>query len=498
MNEYSEIYIDPEESLKSFLEKVQSVDSQNLVVIIHQQSSIFMGQINIELIKKYAQRVNKELIFITNIKKMKNLLEGVGFKVCPSLKKFKEEKEIKESNPEFKDALIVKKPKIKAKRSKFKKAALFFLMMLIIASGWFYLNFPAVTIEVAPVVKTKQVISNLTAELGQKQLDYNQQRLPLFEKEVELKTTIQVQATGEKSVGVKYAAGVVTFINNTKGNITIPKGTVVATRNGIKYKTLAKVVIPKLEIEKMMGVVVGARAGKEEVNIRALNKGEIANVSKGRIVEFVNRDYPVKLINPEATTGGKNKLLSQITEQDLAKGFKKAQKELTTAVQQELAKKFGAEMIFFKEQVKLEEPEFSPQSKVGALNKQLTIIAKINAAGVAVKKSDLKNLVYQSYNKNLGEKFRLYKDNIKVKAVEVVNNQAKSLELRAVSTGQVIGNLNQVELINEILGKKVANVKSLLDNMNEVANYNISPNNQINVPQFKYGVKVVVVEPSKE
>ena len=498
MKEYSEIYIDPEESLQSFLEKVQEVDDQKLVIIIHQRSSIFIGQVNIELMKKYAQRANKKLIFITNIKKIKNLLVGVGFEVYDDLEIFKKDKKLIETNQNPVVSKDNNALKIKSKSSKLTIIIMCLLICASIGAGVFYFNLPAITVKVTPVLKNKQVLSNLKAEIDTDKLDYVNQKLPLLKKELKLKSTVEVKATGEKSVGVKYAKGVVTFINNNKEKVIIPAGTIITTRNGIKYKTVAKAVVPQLKVEKMMGVVVGAQAGKEEVDIRALYKGEKANVSSGRIVNLVKGSYPVKLVNPEATSGGENRLLSQITKEDLKRGLKKAKHNLDQRVTEDLGKKFGKEMIFFSNQVRLSEPKLQPKSKSGELSRKLVVEGEIEAVGFAIKKKDLKNLVFKLYNNQLGNEFKLYSDKIKIKEIKVSKVAEKYLELQAISSGKVIGNLNQVELIDKILGKKVANVKSLLDNMNEVSNYSINPKNQINLPKFKYGVKLVVIEPPKE
>ncbi|MBM7556056.1 baseplate J/gp47 family protein [Halanaerobacter jeridensis] len=499
MKEYSKIYIDPEESLKSFLEKLQGIDEEQIIIIIHQRSSIFIGQVNIELVRKYANRAEKELIFITNIKKVKNLLGGVGFEVYDNLEEFKTDKGVDEPKE---DLLVSTKSeqnfKLKSKGNKLVKVFLFLIFSVILGAGYFYFTLPIVTIKVTPVIKDKKVVSNFIADLEEKEVNFRTQQLALIKKEIKLKTTTQVDATGEKSVGVEYATGVVTFINNTKEEIIIPAGTVIATRNGIKYKTLAQAVVPKIEVEKMMGVVVGAQAGKEEVNIRAINKGQTANVSSGRIVEFADKSYAVKLFNPEKTTGGKNKSLKQITAGDIKRALKKAKKELKQKANQELKKKFEAEMIYFAERLKLQGQRLQAQNEAGDLASKVIIHGETNAVAFAIRKSALKDLALADYNQQLGVEFKLYSDKIKIKDMQIKEITDEKLKIKVISTGEVVGTLKQVELIDEILGKKVANVKSLLDNMSEVANYKISPSNQVNLPQFKYGVKLIVVEPVKE
>ena len=497
MKKYDEIYLDPEESLKSFLEKLQKVNKKKIVVIVHQRSAIFIGQVNIELIKKYAKRAEKELIFITKLKKIKNLLTEAGFEVYTSLDEINVNNEVKKE-AELPAQVDYKRTKFNSRASRIKKTVLFLLVAIMIGALYFYLKIPLVTISVRPVLEERKVITNLTADLTTQELDFTKQKLPLVKEEIELKTETKIKASGEKSVGVKAAQGVVTFINNTQEEVVIPSGTVIRTRNGIKYKTLKQAVVPKMKVEKMMDVVVGAQAGKEEVNIQAVIKGEHGNVSKGRIVEFVNSSYPVKLFNPEALHGGKNRLLSQITESDIKRGLKRAKEELNKKMRQKLKAKFNEEMLYLREQLQVEKEELVSENKAGELAARAVIKGRIKAVGFAISKQALKDLVFSSYQKKLETEFSLYSDKIQIKELKVSQRKPKSFKLEVLTLGKVIGELDQVKLIDRILGKKVANVKSLLDNMNEVDKYKIKPNNQVNLPQFKFGVKLIVVEPLKE
>ncbi|MGM0369590.1 MAG: baseplate J/gp47 family protein [Bacillota bacterium] len=499
MGNYTEVYIDPEESLKSFLTKLQEVEEQRVVIIIHQHASIFSGQVNIGLMKKYAQRANKELIFITNIKKVQNLLAREEFEIYDNLEEFqRDNQQLVEQGQEGETIIGKEAPKIKSESSKLKKVIFFLLIFAIATGGWLYYKLPAITIKVEPALENKQIDSQLIADLNQSEIDFDNLKLPLITKEVKLETTTEVEASGEKTVGVEYARGVVTLINNQKEKVIIPKGTIIATRNGIKYKILSKTVVPKMEVEKMMDVVVGANAGKAEANIRALNKGQAGNVSSGRIVKFVEESYPLKMVNPEATAGGESESLSQINQEDIKRGLEKTKTKLQELAEEELLKKFGTEVFLFNDRIELEEPQLDPQAEAGSMQEKLSVVGTIKASGVAIKNEDLKDLAFKSYKEQLGTSFKLYNDKIKVKQVEIAEVIDEDLKLNVISRGEVIGNLDQSELIDGILGKKVANVKNLLDNMNEVSNYSIKPNNQINLPKFKYGVKLIVVEPTKE
>lgn len=240
--DYSKIYIDPDEPLNSLLQKIQSSSQDKLVIIIHNNSPLFTSQINIELMKTYAERVDKELIFITDIEKTQNLLVELGFEVYPDLDAFGAQSE------EVASPLAVeeKKPIItnnnQARKSKTSWKGFLFISLFILGAGmiWFYLNFMLVNIQVSPVAKEKVINSQLQGSLQATEMDLEQKIIPVVKKKIDLNKEITVSATGNKEIGVAPATGVITLINNKQRPITLPQGTVVATRNGVSFKTLKK------------------------------------------------------------------------------------------------------------------------------------------------------------------------------------------------------------------------------------------------------------------
>jgi hypothetical protein len=498
LENYIKLYIDPDEPLNSFLDKIKSATENKIVVIVHRNSPIFVGQVNIELIKKYGQEADKELIFITNNKKTKNILSRVGFEVYSKLKDFEESLDQLEAdiNKSERESLFTlnqySTAKKKSKKRRKLRKGLVVATLLLTAIVWVYFAFPVITVEIQPSIKDKVLVSQIRALEDLPTIDWATSTIPLIKKEVSIEEEVIFPSTATKEIGIKKATGVLTLINSNRKNVTIAAGTVVSTRNGVKFKTKDKVVVPSAKVEKFMDVVVGVNAGRAEVNIEALYKGVHGNVSKGRIVNFVNKDYPVKIINPEATYGGQNQLVKVVSQADLDNALKQTRVKLLEKAKEDLKNKFDANLVFFKDESKVAEPKFQTNNKVGEITNQLVVKGEVKITGFAVEKEGLKSLVFKLYKDSLENKFVLNRPQITIKEVEVDKVAKNEIDFRVKSIGQVAGKIDKDYIVNQILGKKVEEAKALMDNMLEIDSYQIKPVNQVNLPQFKYGINLVI------
>ncbi|GAB6099149.1 hypothetical protein JCM16358_10280 [Halanaerocella petrolearia] len=500
LEDYSKIYIDPEESLNALLEKIKTDPKDKLVIIIHDSSAIFSGQINIKLIKNYADRVEKELIFITNIDKTRNLLINSGFDVYSDLSVFENNQlPTVESAASQEGQIIAVADKDSEQRKSIMKRLTLLLTLFLVAGGvWFYFALPFITVEITPILKDKIVVNQITGVTKATNIDIQNKTIPLINKAVEVEKKTKVQATGSKKMGVARATGVLTLINNQRKDIKIPRGTVVSTRNGVQFRTLKQVTVPEAQVNKFMDMVVGMKAGKAEVNIEAIHKGVVGNISRARIVKFAKESYPVKIVNPEPTEGGKDRLVSVITRNDIERALKKAKADLSVKGRKRLIDKFGSNLIYFKDNIEFSKPVLKPNREVGDLAQELSVVGRIKAKSFAVKKEGLKDLVFKLYKRELGSKYKLKSSQIAIKEIEVEDINPKKVRFKIKTKGQVTGSIDKEKIIKQLRGKKAVVAKKLLKKEEEIADYQIEPDNQVNLPEFKFGIDLVIKEPLRE
>ena len=491
--EYSELYIDPDISLNSLLKKIEGEPAEKLVIIIHQQSFIFTGQVNIELIKKYAQQAEKELIFITEIEKIKNLLADSGFKVYSSLEQFEAQLD-KQETTEVKKQNFTPSLQGKSGTGVIGKTVFILVLILVLGGVWFYFWFPPVTIQIAPITKNKTVVSQVKGKIGVEKVNWKQKRLPLIKKQVEIEQEIEASVTGEKKQGISRSTGELTFINRRQQEVVIPAGTKVAASKGIRFETLHKVTVPGAKVDKLMDKVVSSEAGRATTKIEAVQKGSQGNIAEGKITEWAAETYPVELVNLSPLTGGQDKVVKIVTKEDIARGRKAAKEKLKKLAREKLSNKFADNKVFFEQNIKIKEQEFISEMEPGTSADQAIIEGKIKAVGFGLQKEGLKDLVFKLYKEELDSQFKLQDSEVTITGIEIGTVASNQVTFKVKTSGQVIGEVNKQQIIKQIIGKEVTIAKELLDKLPMIETYTIKPANQVNLPDFEFGLNLEVKE----
>ncbi|MCK8818091.1 baseplate J/gp47 family protein [Natroniella sulfidigena] len=503
LEDYVKIYIDPEEPLNSLLDKIQTVENDTLVIIVHKKSSIFVGQVNLELIKNYAQRAGKKLIFITDVTKTKKLLTKVGFEVYSDLEKIEGENEDdqKEVESEERRSLLDEdddqgdqSDHQENKGGLFKKLIGCGAGLLLLALVWFYFSFSVATVEVTPVFETKDLSNQIKAVKEVEDIKSSENKMSLLSEELELSQEFKIETTGQQRIGVERAEGVLALINDTRQEVVIPAESEVATQNGTRFRTVNRVTVPPAEVDKFMGRVVGMKAGRAEVNIEAVDKGVAGNVSKGRIVELGD-SYPVTVVNPEDTQGGADEEVSVVTREDLARGVEQLKEELRSEVEGGFEDKFSGDFLFFSDQLEIENEDVVVEAEVGDVMDEFQIVGNITATGLAVKREELKELIFELYQNNLTDNFKLADSQVIIKDIDIEEATPAEAILTVESSGQVKGKVDEDKLFSNLIAKEIVEIKNIFDKMEEIADYKIKADDRSRLPQFSFGIDLVINEP---
>jgi len=130
------------------------------------------------------------------------------------------------------------------------------------------------------------------------------------------------KATGERQEPIK-AKGVARFTNRFTQETRVVKGTVVRTRDGVRFQTMDEKVIPRSSLDILPPFV---KFGTVDIAIEALDAGAAGNVSANTITIADRDDYAVS--NPQPTSGGEIKKFAVITESDYGLAAGRADDEL--------------------------------------------------------------------------------------------------------------------------------------------------------------------------
>ena len=130
------------------------------------------------------------------------------------------------------------------------------------------------------------------------------------------------KATGERTEPIK-AKGIVRFTNRFTQETRVAKGTVVRTRDGVRFQTMDEKVIPRSSLDILPPFV---KFGTVDIAVEALDAGPAGNVSANTITIADREDYAVS--NPQATTGGEIKKFAVVTGSDYGLAAGRADEEL--------------------------------------------------------------------------------------------------------------------------------------------------------------------------
>lgn len=130
------------------------------------------------------------------------------------------------------------------------------------------------------------------------------------------------KATGERQEPIK-ATGTARFTNRFTQETRVAKGTIVRTRDGVRFQTVDEKVIPRSSLDIFPPFV---KFGTVDIAIVAFEAGPAGNVAANTITVTDRDDYAVS--NPQATSGGEIKKFAVITGSDYGLAAGRADEEL--------------------------------------------------------------------------------------------------------------------------------------------------------------------------
>jgi hypothetical protein len=132
-------------------------------------------------------------------------------------------------------------------------------------------------------------------------------------------------ATGERLDPIK-AKGIARFTNRNTTEFRVVKGTVVRTRDGVRFQTTEEKVIPRSSLDILPPFVT---FGNVDIAIEALDAGAAGNVSANTITITDRNDFAVN--NAQPTSGGEIKKFAVVTGSDYGLAAGRAEEELRKA-----------------------------------------------------------------------------------------------------------------------------------------------------------------------
>ncbi|HET7169759.1 MAG TPA: baseplate J/gp47 family protein [Candidatus Limnocylindrales bacterium] len=188
-------------------------------------------------------------------------------------------------------------------------------LALLVGGVAAYFLLPTATAVIAPRETIVGPVSlRITASPSATAPDPVQKVVPAQSVSVDVQASEHFPATG-KRVEETEATGTVRFRNKdfTRSN-SIPKGSVVSTQSGIRFRTQAAVTVPRAELVGLQIFPASAN-----VKVTAVDAGPDGNVEPNTILVIPRGEDPLTLdvTNPDATAGGAREEFPRVTEEDV-------------------------------------------------------------------------------------------------------------------------------------------------------------------------------------
>jgi len=535
------INIDSGDKFADILEAVEKAKSNKLVLIVPKSNKVFKNQTRIELLKERFDEMGKEVSILASDKEIINNAKSAGFGIILNKEKKHKKGKLERKDAKVRDILYpesAKNLRIKSESSKkseveiqkapedsykilntiknrdiesfyhqkpefsvggnkslpsknFKKFIwIFFSVTLIIFLFLVFTSLSKAKIKIFPKKEDFSVTIPIKISQNISEPDPIYSLLP--GKEVEFERTISrmFPSSGTKKA-FKKAEGKITIYNNFDTNPqALVAGTRFQTPEGLIFRISERVVVPPGKRTE-----AGLEPGKIEVKVIADRAGEDYNIepTKFTIPGFLGspRYQGFYAESFEKFSGGFIGMSKFVTEEDSNGGKEVLKQEFLTSIKDELA---GQGMIVLDDLIDWEIKESEKNNKIGDLTNNFYIALDIKIKTIAFKKEDVVKFL-SKYISDSGQGVVL-KDKLSINYLNPQKDKENNQVLLNLSaSGQTIKDFNKENMVKEILGKNINELKEYFENMEgiESTSINLSPFWIKSVPKDPEKVEIDIV-----
>lgn len=432
------IYLDIDEEITAVIDKMKKVPENDLVLVIPKRAILTQSLVNLKLLKKQADLINKNVRVVVSEKVAYNLSERAGLEVSNQIPESKkdfipkkaplkteaEQKPLKFNSPKIHNYLYAEekkeelkkkteksekkkwRPKSRSEKTKFKEKKqvvflpkigvkvflIFFSISLIIAGIIFFLLLPKVVITVNP--KTEQYTTGLDVVIEKNipEIDLTNSRIPgdvVFDEEVSPKK--QFETKGIKEIGDHSKGDVIISNKFSSSSQPLMANTRFQADNGKIYRLRAETSVPGATIENGQ-----ALPGKLKVTLEAEEAGEEYNLTKSHFVIPglpQNKQNSIYADSAGEFTGGAKKKMRVLSEEDLNLAKNGLSKQAFEGAVEKLKTKAPVNRVFFDSALKKEIIETKTNHDVGIEATDFELEIKVRVSTLVFKESDLSALI---------------------------------------------------------------------------------------------------------
>jgi hypothetical protein len=338
-------------------------------------------------------------------------------------------------------------------------------LALLVGGVGAYLLLPTATVVITPREGSIGPIElRITASPSVTEPDQAGKIVPAVTHDLQVEASQTFDVTG-KRVEEVAAKGDVRFDNyNPVSSNTIPRGSIVSTRSGVRFRTTRSVTIGAAQFDPSTSTIKPARA---KVSIAAVDPGPDGNVDRNTITRIPSGENNTFLdvTNPEATRGGKRDEFPRVAQADIDKATTALRGELTTKFEEQLADPDLARdgTTVFQQTASLGEPTFTvePATLVGDEVPSFELGATATGTVLAVDEEAVKAVATADIATHVEPGYTLVEGSSEVTPSPGVVEGAE-IAFPVVITARQILDLDTAAIEAEIRGRSLAEAQTIL------------------------------------
>lgn len=515
------IYLESDEEITSVIDKLKQSKADRLSLVVPREATLLQSVVNLKLLLKEAESLNKEIAIITADKIGRNLAAQVGIKIFDSVKNqqpiyqppapdissqdvieinleenaerplekpkglsvhhFQEEppldwKSVRHDLPlsggKLQSKDMAHSPRLPSKTINWRKIYKIILPLLIIVGliglGSLYFLWPKVNIEIKLKAENYQqsLETAISAEASPGEDVFKGNLIELSgEKEEKFPTT------GKKNLGGK-ATGTLTVYNYWDSN---PQ----SFSKGNKFSSSSKTFLGKSSFTVPGTSIKGGNivAGTASVDIEAENPGEDYNIKAGRFTIVglpATQQEKIYGQSSKDLSGGFTKEVKIISQSDYDQAKNKVSQDLIKELQDKLTQDASG-MVILEKALQTEEQAIETSANVNAEANEFTLKIKERLRVIVYQQSDFEKFVIAQIEKQIPyDKMITFSANDKIEpVVESTDYDQKLLKLKLSITGKLTSRLDINKIKKDLRGKNNLAAEQYLQNLSGVEGFTI-------------------------
>ena len=227
-----------------------------------------------------------------------------------------------------------------------------------------------------------------------------------------------------------------------------------------------------------------------------MTAGSSGNIGIGRISNLESPLSDIHVINPEPITGGTDRRISIVSEEDLEKGEKLLAEELRGRLFSKIYQELGGNYRIIEDSLSFFDERYEFSHRAGEEADTLLIKGSLQASGYLIKNNELDRLLTRIFQENLPENLQLTSSGINVDTIQLEEREDKLYNIRTKVEAPVMTVIDTNSLARNLLGLDLEKAQVVLEGISDIEDYRIESQSS-RLPAMGFAIKVVINQPEE-